>query len=539
MRAGKDLVLAVAQEHGVSLPRGVALEDFLGPTARIAVDAQARELYHRWRADHAQALTLEGVDLTSIWEVEMLAQCFLPAAWLLHALPPALLMTGTRRLATRSLDAGTARLVGLIASSSGVAVQSESETSPTGEPTGRTPSRLMRAINCTGVPPRVRGDIVCMPYWPLDPVISVLARRPRGLRPVAARMLLPSLGSPLAIGVAASGGWMGVAGERLCAASRKKVRAAIREVGASGMDDPLCAAIDAHALGTLSRIAGETLAHVWHARRALAGGNVRLGMIPFDCQARARTLLVAMGAAGVPSLLVQHGFLEREGGPPEMTLADHLAIWSERDPPVPPDRGPYTVAVTGNPGAAHLADRRSVRSAFRGRSIVLVDYPGRMSSRVDSRVSMRHVLTALNALAAVRPGTHAVIRPHPSDRYPDAYLRLAPAQGALKVEVDAETAIEPLLTSGDLCIGSLSTATLQACALGVPTVVLDITGIERAWPFCMGALPVGARADELSDAVAAALVSREIAGRDAALDALGVRSDATERVVDLVAEVAR
>lgn len=305
------------------------------------------------------------------------------------------------------------------------------------------------------------------------------------------------------------------------------------------MEDCLEAAIDAHALVTMRRIAGETLAHVSHARRALAGGNVRLGMIPFDSVERARMLLVAMDAAGIPSLLVQHGFLERDGGPPEMALADHLAIWSERDRSVSSDRSPLSITVTGNPGAAHLADRAPVRPATFGRSIILVDYPGRVSARIDSRVSMRHVETALDALAAVRPGTRAVIRPHPSDLYHEAYLELAPARGALEVEVDAETAIEPLLASGDLCIGSLSTATLQACALGVPTVVLDVTGISRAWPFCKGALSVGTQADELANAIAVALASHEIAGRDAALEALGVRADATEQVVDLVAERAR
>jgi hypothetical protein len=532
-------VLAVAQEHGVSLPHGVALDDFLGSTARIAVDAQARELYRRWRADRAPALTLEGVDLTSIWELEMMAQCFLPVARLLHALPPALLTIGTSSVVTRGLDAGMVRLVRVTSSASGVAVQPASETSPTYDPVRRRPSRLTHAVNCTGVPPRVRGEIICMPYWSLYPAIAALARRPRGLRPVAARVLLPGLGAPRAIGVAAKGGWMGVAGERLCEASRKQVTAAISQAGVSGMDDPLEAAIDAHALETLSRIAGETLAHVWHARRALAGSNVRLGMIPFDGEECARMLLVATDAAGIPSLLVQHGFLEREGGTSEMASANHLAIWSERDRPPPSDRDPLTVTVTGNPGAAHLADRTPARPIACGRSIILVDYPGRLTARTDSRVSMRHVATALDALAAARPGTRAVIRPHPSDLYPEAYLELVPARGGLKLEVDVQTAIEPLLESVDLCIGSLSTATLQACALGVPTVVLDVTGIERAWPFRKGSLSVGVQADELADAIAAALVSREIAGRDAALAALGVRADAADRVVDLVAEVAR
>jgi len=537
MRAGKDLVLAVAYQHGASLPHGAALDDFLGPTARIAVDTEARALYRNWRADRARDLTLEGADLTSIWELEMMAQCFLPTARLLHSLRPALLTIGTRRLVTRGFDVSTARLIQLIGSSSGVAVQSESETSSMHDPVRRAPSRLTHVINRVGVPPRVRGEIVCMPYWSLDPAIAALARRSRRLRPVAARLLLPGLGVRRAIGVAANGGWMGVAGERLCAASRETVSAAINQVETSGMDDPIGAAIDAYALDTLSRIAGDTLAHVWHARHALAGGSIRLGMVPFDCEERARMLLVATDTAGIPSLLVQHGFLEW-GGSQEMALADHLAIWCERDLPKP-DRNPRTVTVTGNPGAAHLADRTPVRPVSRGRSIILVDYPGRLTARTESRISMRHVATALEALEAVRPRTVAVIRPHPSDLCPESYLELIPARGQLEIDVDTHTAIEPLLASGDLCIGSMSTATLQACVLGVPTVVLDVAGIERPWPFLKGALPIGTQAEELADAIAAALASREIIGREAALEALGVRADAAERVVDLVAEIVR
>jgi hypothetical protein len=538
MHPGRDLVLSVAQQHGASLPHGVALDDFLGPEARIAADADARALYQRWRAARARALTLEGVDLTSIWEQEIVAQCFLPAARLLHALPSALLATGGRSLIARDLDRGTTGLARLVGSSLGVAVKSESDMSPTYDPIGRRPARLTRAMNRTGVPPRVRGEVVCMPYWPLYPAIAALARRKHGPRPVAARLLLPGLGVSRAIAVAASGGWMGVADERLCAASRKAVRSAIRQAQASGTQAPTDAAVDAYALETLWRIAGETLAHVWHARRALAGGSVRLGLIPFDSVEHARMLLTVMDAAAIPSLLLQHGWLEFPGEP-EMSLARYVATWSERARPLSPDRDPLTVTVTGNPGAAHLADRVPVRPACRGRSIVLVDYPGRLSTRIESRVGMRHVAAALEALAAVRPRTRAVIRPHPSDLCPDAYLQLRPARGELEVEVDAETAIEPLLASADLCIGSLSTATLQSCALGVPTVVLDVAGIDRPWPFRKGALSISTQADELADAIAAVLASREIPGREAALDALGVHADATDRVVDLVIETAR
>jgi hypothetical protein len=52
-------------------------------------------------------------------------------------------------------------------------------------------------------------------------------------------------------------------------------------------------------------------------------------------------------------------------------------------------------------------------------------------------------------------------------------------------------------------------------------------------------MPVSAGSDCLRDSIATALASRDVAGRAAAFDALGVRSDAVERVVDLVAATAR
>jgi hypothetical protein len=107
------------------------------------------------------------------------------------------------------------------------------------------------------------------------------------------------------------------------------------------------------------------------------------------------------------------------------------------------------------------------------------------------------------------------------------------------VEIDTGTPIESLLESADLCVGSLSTGTLQGCALGVPTVFLDVAGIERPWPFDGSALAGCTDAEGLAEAVALALSSEEVAGRNEALDALGVRPDAVERVLDLVGDLAR
>jgi hypothetical protein len=101
------------------------------------------------------------------------------------------------------------------------------------------------------------------------------------------------------------------------------------------------------------------------------------------------------------------------------------------------------------------------------------------------------------------------------------------------VSVDQTTPIEPLLGTAGLCVGALSTATLQSAALGVPTVFLDVSGIERPWPFdgAADALPRVTGHDGSLDAV-------PDPPRAAAREALGARADATERVAELISSFA-
>jgi hypothetical protein len=540
MQPGVDLVAALAQEHGASLPHGTALDDYLGASTRITVDGEAGERYRRWRVKRTEPLTVEGVDLSRIWELEMMAQCFLPAARMLLGLPLALAANAPQNLSLRHFDMGMKRLAREIAMSAGVTGEVASDSdSPAHDPIRGPRPLLAAAADVLGLPSRVKGEVVCMPYWSLYPVIQAIAGGTSRLRPVAARVLLPGLGRSRAISVAVRGGWIGVPSSRSRAASRRAVASALQAAGESTPDDPLDAAIDQYALETLGRIAGDTLAHVWHARGGILGRGVRLGVVPFDGEEHARMLLGVLRDAEVPALLVQHGFPARQGDP-DMGMADHLAIWCEHERSLAPGRDPATVTVTGNPGAEHLAGGMDARRVVSGRSVVLVDYPGRLTASIDSRVGMRHVAAALEGLAVARPGTVAVIRPHPSDLAASGYLELAAGLDQLRIEIDAVTPIEALLGGADLCVGALSTACLQACALGVPTVLLDVAGVERPWPFdgSPGAIVRCADADALAEAISAALESREIGGRDAAIEALGVRPGAVQRVVDLVSDLA-
>jgi hypothetical protein len=129
-----------------------------------------------------------------------------------------------------------------------------------------------------------------------------------------------------------------------------------------------------------------------------------------------------------------------------------------------------------------------------------------------------------------------VIRPHPSDDRSDRYLEaLGDPGGDLRLTIDRTTPIEDLLRSGDLCVGALSTATLQSAVLGMPTVFLDVSGTFRPWPFdgSGAALPVARDDHEL-----AALLVDPPASAVAAAEALGLRAGAADAVLDLIDELA-
>jgi len=532
------VVVDTSLADGLMLADGVALDDHLGSDARIAVDVECRERYRQWRARHAQALTVEGVDLAHVWEVELIAKCFLPGARLRHGLPAVFADSHVKRMVTSIVDPGVQRLVAAIAACEGVAVADGVQESVEREQLRRSPSPLGLVAGKLGVPARVRGEVLSLAYWNTFPLLARLAWRRGGPRIVACPLPVRNIGAGNAVALAARGGWTGMPGARARASSRDALAATIQQVPRADRIDPLDTALDGFALETLARISLDTLAYVRHLRRALRHGRVRAGLLPFDSPEQARMLLPALRETGAHTLLVQHGFSGRLGDP-DMLLADHVAVWCERDRSLAQGRDPSTITVTGNPGAAHFAGIVPRRAQRCGRSVLLVDYAGRVSVRVDSRISKRHVGTALSALASARPGSHVVIRPHPSDLALGAYATLAAAHPNLNVEVDARTPIEALLAAADLCVGSVSTATLQACALGVPTVVLNMSAFPRPWPFQGSALPSAADADALAVAIVATLRSGEVAGREEALEALGVRTDAVERVLELVAQLAR
>jgi hypothetical protein len=188
--------------------------------------------------------------------------------------------------------------------------------------------------------------------------------------------------------------------------------------------------------------------------------------------------------------------------------------------------------VTGNPGAVDPApsDAGSGPGA-----LVLLQGSSASLLTFDVRASKRYVDQALAGLAAAAFTGPVVMRPHALD--PMDYSGVN--SHGLRASVESGTSIPDELRRARLCIGTVSTATLEAAAAGVPTVFLDVTGVGLPWPFDRsGALPTATDSASLAHAIRA-LQGIPGAAREAAREALGARPDALSRVVELVVAAAR
>ena len=97
--------------------------------------------------------------------------------------------------------------------------------------------------------------------------------------------------------------------------------------------------------------AAESLAVASTLRRAFARRKVKLAVLPFDSPPNARLVVHAAREAGIPTLVVQHGF-PNGSHDPDRTLADAVAVWAESDVAPLQLRRSGGIVVTGNPGAA-------------------------------------------------------------------------------------------------------------------------------------------------------------------------------------------
>lgn len=533
---GRNLVVNVALRHGLVLPLGCALDDHISLMDRSGVDAEAHRLAAAWREAHGDELTLRGVDLGFAWEVELFAGCFLPAARIRHALRSCLEQLSVRQVVATGFPPDLLPVVSAsVADRAEVVAANPRDDTPLRS--GSRNSLISRALARMGMPARIRSDVVAASYWPLVPVTHRLTSRGSSLVPAAAGVALPGLEPRRQLRALTRGGWMGYPNAVARARSRQETVALLERANAASVgQDGLDGALHQRAVGILRNHAMNSLAQALHARTAFSRRTPRLVLVPFDSPAFPRLLLAEAHAAGASSLLLQHGF-HLEPNDPDKSYARHAALWSERD-----RAGAIGCEshVTGNPGAAHLGTTRPPNLHRQGRTIVLLEYTPRLSALRDDRFPLRHLQAALDGVAAARPNTAVVIRPHPSDPDPMAYPKLVAEPRGMQLITDRSTPIEELFADADLCVGALSTASLQAAAVGLPVCVLNVSGVPGPWPLAGGedGLPGASTAEELAERIPPLLRNGAGASREAALEALGARADAVENVVGLVHELA-
>src|SRR5262249_36131973 len=139
------------------------------------------------------------------------------------------------------------------------------------------------------------------------------------------------------------------------------------------------------------------------------------------------------------------------------------------------------------------------------------------------------------ALAAV-PDAMIILRPHPSQsRRAPEYVQ-ACFRGA-SIVVDTETNILELLARSHVCVGTFSTATLQAALTDTAVVVLNLIGREWGWPLGGDTpVPVARSTQELTEALRELHSAPDARpGHEALLSALGATGDGSiERLLSLV-----
>lgn len=544
LRAGHDLVVHAPPWQGARLARGTLLDDWLDLSTRDAIQAAAYSSQSAWQSRLRDQLTVDGTDLAWIHDGELFADVFLREARVLEGLRSALEQIAPRRVDLDAVDPVAAAIVGELLEDLGIPTDSVAADAP--EPTypieyrrsagRRTTATVAREL--LGIPPRAHGAVLLKPYWHLEPVARRLAQA-GGTMPVLDPVDLPRIDRRALLRLLRDGGWVGHPG----ALGRRRSRASTAAAIAGGRDSTAgrldrLAAVRAEAL--LRQRALDTVATVRALRSTFARGRVRTALLPSDGTPAGRTILTATRPAGMTAVQIQHGFFgdawRVEGRLPSFIdglEADRVGVWSDRMVATVAPQARGAVTTTGNPGLVDLARGRwpARRAPRPEEAVVLVQPPIGSSARIDVRTPNRHVESAIAGLGAAGFAT-ITLRPHPLD--PSDYRSLEHASTA-RLRVDRERPIEEILGAARICVGAVSTATLQSAAAGIPTVFLHAAPGDVPWPFDgSGSFPVARDADELG-----ALAARVVAGVDAggaseAREALGLRDDAVERVLALL-----
>lgn len=274
-----------------------------------------------------------------------------------------------------------------------------------------------------------------------------------------------------------------------------------------------------------------------------------------------RAALAAAAAEGVRTVAVQHGILyptyysyRHEPDEADCPRPDRTAVFGEAARRFLVERGGYapeSLVLTGSPKFDELLERTAAwdRSALRARlgaqeAEPLVVVASRFRPIRETHHAIGGALAALLAAIEAMDGVRCLIKPHPAEPA-EPYRRAVEHARATHTRVLPSSAdLLELMHAADALVTVESLSAVEALVLGRPVVVLEMPNHLRALVEAEVALGVPAGADP-SEAIQSVLF--DPATRDRLADgrrryvselAMGVDGRATERILDLVREMA-
>lgn len=544
---GTDLVLELDDTHGAAAPEGVLAHDHLDLEARRQVDEATVDAVGRWSRAMTEALTVDGIDLPWLWELDLIQDVFLPTVTDAAALDAALLRHRPATLTLMDREPHTERTVRAVAAHRGIAVE-VSQDAPRRAGRRATQTHLPAAQRLRrrgvqialglGLPSRLRpGSVLFLSYWPLVSLLDRLLDG-RGPRPAIWLGKRPA-GPARSFHAARLGGWVGLPGPIGRARARRAARRGLNAAEAAPelhvLGLPLGEPLHREAIELARRRAAADLALAPVFRRALGGGRLTKVLLPFDVDPQMRLVASLAREAGVRTLLVAHGAYPLRHTVVDMQVADEVAAWS---PTFGPTKWGWDrpLHVVGYPVPHQVAPARE--RPQQGRQLrVLVPGHGkeRATSMFDDRYSMQHYLAAVEAIDRALPGAKVMLRPHPAEGRVIVQA-VAERYPGVDVSVDTSRDVNDAVAGVDLCIGTSSTVSFQAALSGTPVVVLNVAGYDWGWP--LGGrtrVPVAHSATALAEHLEAWRVHGGAPGREELLEALGAgNADATARLLELL-----
>lgn len=545
---GEDLVLTLHEPHGIDLRDGVLAHDHLDMDGRRGVDLAAVQAVEEWRDRYGSALTLDGVNLAEIWEL-MILDSVLPAVRDAAGLRRAIEAYSCRVLEVTDGDSRT-HLIALAAAEpagievrvvpAGVDAAKEGAGSARRRPSGigRLGHLPLALLEGTGFPSRMHRDAVLfLSYWPLMPFFDRLLLE--GGRPAISLRSRPT-GPARSLKALPRGGFLGRPGATARRRSRRRVLAAVQALRATpssqevlGLDLGPC--IHEITLDIVEGGALDDLAWAATARRAFRRSPPRALLTAYDLEPGARLFVTLANEAGIRTIALAHGAYLLPQPLADLDICDEALLWSHAIAP-PITRWDRPVHLVGYPLPHDPPSTKRRPAAEIGPRIVVLGQPAAgTNALIDRRITVRHYAAAIAAVHRVLPDAEIIVRPHPAEDRASALAAMARSPSA-NLRLDPSTAILELFESCDLCIGGMSTATLQTALVGTPLIVLNLSGYD--WPAPIGgdtSVPVADSEASLGSLLRRWADGEPWPGREDLLDGLGAHGeDASDRLLAVV-----